>query len=279
MKIFYVDIYFLINFTVDILSVYLASRLASVRLSAARLILSGAVGAVLACVVVLFDIKGCFFVLMLMLSGILTVLAAQGYRGTLLFFKVLCGFIIAETVLGGFVTLVYNLLDKYLAPELSENELGTKNRGILLLALIVLTAYFIIRLVLMLFSGRTHEKTVTLAISLDGKKITLTGLIDSGNLLRDPFSSSPVVVAKYSALQSFLGIKKLEQICSDERYKARIRMIPSKTVGTESLLYGLRSDSITVGNKEIANAIIALDSQDGSFGGFGALVPSTLLEV
>ena len=278
MKIFYIDIYFLINFTVDILSVYLAARLVSLRLSAARLILSGAIGAVLACAVVIFDIKGFYFVLMLLFSGILTVYAAQGYSGALVFFKMLCGFIIAETALGGFVTLIYNLLDRYLAPELSEDEMGAKNRGILLLALIVLVAYFIIRLVLLLFSGRTHESTVKVVITVGGKSITVTGLIDSGNLLRDPFSSAPVVIVKLSSLSGFLGIKRAEEILKDVRYRARTRIIPSKTIGNESLLYGLRTDTVTVGNKEIGNAVIALDSQEGSFGGFGALVPSTLLE-
>ena len=53
MQVLYIDIYFLINFTVDLLALYFAAELARVKSTVFRIISSSLIGAFAACVIVL----------------------------------------------------------------------------------------------------------------------------------------------------------------------------------------------------------------------------------
>ena len=66
----------------------------------------------------------------------------------------------------------------------------------------------------------------------------------------------------------------------NEKFKTRIRLIPAKSIVGEKILIGIRSDRITLGaqNRIIENAVIAIDDDSGTFGGYSVLVPSCFLD-
>ena len=55
MKTLYIDVYFMINFTVDILAVFIAARMIHARITVKRLIMSGTVGALFATAELFFN--------------------------------------------------------------------------------------------------------------------------------------------------------------------------------------------------------------------------------
>ena len=89
MKTLYIDVYFLINFTVDLLAIYFASRISRVPVSTRRGILAAIVGGISASVIVFLESE-LVSLLLSVLSLVLTVYVAAGKvsarrRGKLLF--------------------------------------------------------------------------------------------------------------------------------------------------------------------------------------------------
>ena len=122
--------YFLINFTVDVLAMYFSLMLARISASRIRLIVSGIIGAGAACITVLFNMRPVFYILNLILTFFLMVLISAGSVTMLKRFKVYVAFIVIETLLGGLITYLYGVLDKYFAPFSAPSDCNNFTAGI-----------------------------------------------------------------------------------------------------------------------------------------------------
>ena len=138
MRTLYIDIYFLINLTVDIISLYFASRFSKIKTTTRRLILSATLGALSAVGVVFFPenvwLKLLVSGVSLIIMGLVTPLGASLRRKV----KFTISFLVFESLIGGIVSLIWNLFDKYLSSAISDLEGGAVNRKMLFLSLIVL---------------------------------------------------------------------------------------------------------------------------------------------
>ena len=113
MRTLYIDVYFLINFTVDILSLYFAATFSKVPTSSKKLIFSSLVGAVISVICVFLNeyqiIR--FFVASvgLFLMGYIAPNKVSVKRRI----KFIISFFIFSALTGGIVTFVWSFLDKY----------------------------------------------------------------------------------------------------------------------------------------------------------------------
>ena len=273
MKVFYIDVYFLINFTVDILALYFAGLLSGVKTTVARLIISACVGGATACLIAVFR----FSVIERYLLTITYIIVI-----TLLFVKVgsfirkikfTTAFLILEMFFAGSVTFFYEFLKRNLAPFLN-TDIGIENRKALIIALIIALTYFILKLVFTMFSAVKGERQVELIVNINDKSFSVDALVDSGNLLIDPMNVSPVILVKKKAITF---IKDLSEIENEESLKTRIRLIPAKGIGGSKIFIGLRCDSITVNGYQSNVNTIAIDEEEGSYGGYYALAPASVI--
>ena len=279
MQTFYVDIYFLINFTVNILALYFSALFTRVYSTTLRLIFASAFGALMASVVALLVPKGLLLLVIFILGTWLTVeifsVKAEFVRRIKLYF----GFIIFETFLGGFVTLIYNLLDTYLYPLVSGESFGAENRNLLLLSLIVLLAYGILKLIFTVFYNSKYENNVEITVSINNIEERITGLVDSGLMACDPLDSKPVLIVKKDSLDLTRNLGDISN-SQDVEIKKRIRVIPIKTLNEEKILLGIRSDYIKINGhpQKYENVVIAIDEEGGDYSGYMALVPLSIIE-
>lgn len=279
MKTFYIDVYFLINFTVDILALYFSALFVRIESTAKRLLISSVFASLTACAVVLLGLQGIPFLIILILSTIMNVEIFAPKETTLRKFKLAVAFLVFETFMGGFVNLVYNLLDTYIYPKISSKIFGAENKNILILSLIILLAYGLLKLIFIMFYTSKNEKNLELTIGLKNEEEKIIALVDSGCLVCDPLDSKPVIIAKRNALEMIEKIGNISEI-EDIEIKKRIRVIPIKTMGHEKILIGIRCDYVKIKGeaKKYENIVIAFDEEEGSFGGYKALVPSALAE-
>lgn len=157
-----------------------------------------------------------------------------------------------------------------------------------ILTVLFITATVFIYLLFSSFCSKAYKRdeNCVRADMFDGKKnYSLSLLVDSGNMARDPFSAKPVVIINRNALDSEL----LDAVCSafDEKDKDKCynhikpRVIPMKTVSGTTLLYAFVPESmhIILGNKKIkADCIIAIDSHENAFFGNDGIIPKVLLQ-
>ena len=283
MKTLYIDVYFLINFTVDLLALYFAAIFSKVPTSATRLVLSSIVGALLACGAVLVDE---YIWLKLICSAvILLIMAILGTKKIKFIrrIKFMVSFLIFSALVGGGVYFLWGLFDKYLYENVSSVTGGTVNRKLLMLAIIVLLSIGVFKMLVSMFSSNESRTSVALEICFMGKSIRTEAFVDSGNLAIDPMDMRPVLLIKRELAarifpSSVVSLSNPDLIEPDIR--RRVRLVPISRGGETHILTGVRPDSVCVISGERGEEIlvtIAIDKEGGSFGGYEALLPSASL--
>jgi stage II sporulation protein GA (sporulation sigma-E factor processing peptidase) len=110
-------------------------------------------------------------------------------------------------------------------------------------------------------SRMVRERTsADVEITLDGRSVTMKGIVDTGNFLTEPISGKPVMIVSAAAAKRFLpdefvkeAVKdRKSQLISEElmtsKYASRIRMIPFQSIGEDrGYLLGIRPDVIRIG--------------------------------
>lgn len=104
-----------------------------------------------------------------------------------------------------------------------------------------------------------------ITIEFEKKYKTIKAMIDTGNLLKDPLSGSPVVVVEKRELIEIIPeeiLNNVEKIISGEselnlhEYSSKFRVIPFTSLGKENgLLLGLKIDNLVIDYDEQENNI------------------------
>lgn len=255
----------------DFLTIYITAKLTHAKTSMLKVLAASAIGALYGVVAVVFISSTVLSVFgNAVVSAVLSFIAfgfSSGFSGLLRQSAVIWG---CGALLGGIMSALMTLGEPV---YLESNHSGTYSRYYILT---FAAAVLFIRI----FTGRSDRKNVEVEVCANGETVKFTALVDSGNLIREPLSGSPVIVAS-SSLFSEKMVEQIENIRhsegkADHPVKMRIRVIPQKTINGAGILYGFVPDEVKVGGK-IKNAVIALDESPGDgYGGFSGIVPTCL---
>ncbi len=282
----YADIFFLINFSMDFLALFLVSRLLDKRLSLLRFIISAAIGGVYACVALFLPFSGlaAFFIdaAMCVVMAFVAVGRRKQIKDSFTFSLVFCA---ASILLGGAMTALFNLFNKIGLDGLFGTEAGSDSISVWLFAALAAISGIVAALGGRFFKKRAVRKQGSVEICYGGEAISLPCLLDSGNLLREPISRLPCVVVDIDSVAYIFPRSFTEAVRNGnmtrirDQEMRRIRMIPASSALGESVMYGIRVDAIRLdlgsGAAEI-DAYIALSNSKISAKGVKALVPGEL---
>ncbi len=135
------------------------------------------------------------------------------------------------------------------------------------------------------FSGRRHVAHTGISVRCDGREITLSCLVDSGNLLHEPVSGDPVILVAPEALEGLLPhrmrsfFRRGEAGALDTLPPAdakRVRLIPIRSVGHTGLLLGYRPEEVIVEGRA-CHACLAVEPGAHKFDGCQAVLPVSLM--
>ncbi len=116
-------------------------------------------------------------------------------------------------------------------------------------------------------------------IQLFEKQETICALLDTGNLLRDPITKTPVIIVEKAKMYNILPkelLDNIEEIINgktidfndkeDEKYLSKMKIIPFSSIGkTNGMMLGIRANKVTIemdeNEKEIENVIIGISLQ------------------
>lgn len=282
MQTLYIDVYFLINTTVNILAFYFSSLTAKIPTTMKRTAISGAIGGIYA-VIGVFLYKN-RLITFLLSAATLVLMCEIVAHGVSLFRKIKLAvfFLVFEMMIGGAVHYAYELLDTYVYDSISGIEEGARSRNLLLLALIVLVVMGALRSVIGIFSSSTGAENIDLEIVFFGKISRIDAMIDSGNMAKDPMDSVPVMLIKEEDARKIFP----KEIFFDEVdkipdcYKGRIRLIPIALGGFSGIMRGVKADEVRIFDKKGSKirVTIAIDKEGGTYGGYTALMPSAALD-
>lgn len=289
----YADLLFLINAAMDGLCLLLTGKLLHRRVKTWRVALAAALGGVYA-VAVLFPDVGAGLSLLLDLAMCLAMcgitFGGRGGGGIRGLFSAVGVYFLLSMALGGIMTALYHLLNRAGWVSLLSELTGAGGDGLgswlfLLLALVGGG--------LSLWGGRLSRRAgrisfCTVRVELDGRQVVLRGMVDSGNLLRDPMGGRAVICADAHGLGDFLPSSLMEMMkgatstvphlsSSDAK---RVRIIPAGTATGNGILYGFLPDRILLtaegsGIQREVDAVVAVTPIPTN--GVEALVPSDLI--
>lgn len=282
MRTLYVDVYFLINFTVDILALYFASVFSKCPAKVHRLIISSFLGAFYAVFATVFltNEKLSLFFSAVILVGIVWI-SSKGisiYRKI----KFSVAFFLFQILIGGLVYYGYCMLDR-LFENFEYSSAGGENKNLLLLSLIILLAIGFLKLAFSFLGSVRSEKNAKISVFYLEREFSFDALVDTGNLAVDPLDKTPVMLINSKLCKMIFGFKITKETVEtcDSEIKKRIRIIPASFGGNKKILYGIKPDSayvITKKRKEKISVIIAVNNEENDFGGYDALIPFAALE-
>ena len=276
-----------INFSMDFLSLYITSKLLHIKPNHFKLSLSAITGALYALAILFFNPNVFINFIFSILTAFLLSLIAFGKQTIKNNIKNTCVFFAVNFALGGGITAICNTLNIW---KNSRNIMinGTFDvlYGDLPFGLLIILA--IICGLFSFLSGKIIRKRNTtkeceLIITLNKQSITLKGLIDSGNLLKEPISGKPVIIATFNSLRKIIPIELFDlfknkgtNIPHKCEYISRIRIIPTSTINDRNVLFGIFPDSVIL-DKKIVDVYIAITNDKDDFGNFSAIVPNEII--
>lgn len=285
----YADLLFLINTGMDGLCFFMTGRLLHRKLSPWRVLIGAMLGGMYAVAALFFecgqalalllDMGVCFILCALVFWG-----AKSGGIGRL--FVTTAIYLLLSMTLGGVMTVLFNFLNRI--GFINALPAGEDGLGTWLFALLAILSSIITLSGGRFFRKESRIRQCRVTVELDSRRVELDGLVDTGNLLRDPLSGRPVICADRRLLSGLLSPGLARAMEDSQRATSlspadakRLRLIPAGSATGHGILTGFVPDQILISyihrNKEQqreVNAVIASAELTDTH----AIVPAELID-
>ena len=294
MQIIYPDVLFIVNFCMDYIALYLCGIFVHAVKRKRLLFLSSLLGGAYSVISVFVGVETVLSVFINFSVSVLLCYITYGknIKG-IRFFRLMITFYTISLTLGGAITAFYNFLNRIFSDNTIAQALYSESKKAYMFLLISVLCSFLIVLFAKLFLINSTETVCSLKITVLGNSKSVSGIVDSGNYLREPFSGKPVIIVKKEAVFDILpcNICEICESCCAETISSassdflNIRIIPIHTVAGDKIILGYNPEKIEISlvkkGRNIqfcADAVIGLDTDKTQrFEGCDAIVPSTLI--
>ena len=260
----YVDVVLIENLIMNYIILLATGLILKTKLKHLRLIIASLLGAVYSIVAYInfLEIYSNFF--MKILLSVIIVYIAYNQKKMKKMWKSLLIFYLTSFVFGGAAfALIYIIRPQDI---LIKNGLflGTYPLKTVILAAIV--AFIVIITAFTIVKTKVTKKDMfcNIEIKLNGKILKTKALIDSGNMLKEPITNTPVVVIERSLLYEYLPKEilnhlddiiggDLEKIPEEIRnqYISRLKLIPFSSLGKQNgMLIGIKPEYLKIIKEE-----------------------------
>lgn len=131
--------------------------------------------------------------------------------------------------------------------------------GAIIAFIIIITAFTIVRTKI-----TKKDMFCKVEIQINGKKIETTAMLDTGNLLKEPITNTPVIVVEHTLLYDCIPkeiLNHLDEMLGGEfenipekikeEYMAKLKFIPFSSLGKQNgMLLGMKAESVKIKDGE-----------------------------
>jgi len=258
----YADVVFLINLLMNIFIFWITSKLIKRKILFRRLFLGGFISSLLFCLFIfvsfLIRFYNIFTMMFVLIAGLFAAFSPKNIKELLklIVLSNISAFCVGGMGVGLFFytnlpNLIGNMVDFYV-----------EDFSLKLLLIISSTTYIVIKLSIGWLKRVLikKQKFYNAKIYMEDKIVDLMMLVDTGNSLHDPITKTPVIIAEFNSIKSFLPNdlkviyyeKKEEDFnqitaCQDFDFIKRIRVIPYASLGKQNgILFGFRADKLEI---------------------------------
>ncbi len=266
--IVYADVVFIENLIINSVILYVTLLIRKVKISIVRILISSALGSLYAVISIKINNN---FIMKIILS-VLMIAIIYPTKNKKRFLETIILFYLISITAGGSAIAISYLIQDYKISEL--NNLPIISFPILISGLGTVVGIILIMATINNLKNRISKKDIffDVEIYIEDKKEKLKALLDTGNMLKDPLSNKPVMIATKRSLKSIIPEEILDNINlilgGDKIGKLitkRIKLIPFNSLGNEhGILIGIKSDKIVINNNEIKDVIIGIYEKEFS---------------
>lgn len=285
----YLDLIWLLNVLIDFVLLQMTAFLVKAELKKWRLLAGTFLASIFIFVLFIPDFRWMYQPLGKFLYSILIVLVVFGYRRFRYFVQVLTAFYFVAFMIGGGMLALHYLLQPSTAAWTSVfSSAGVSVHSIgwffVLLAFPFVAIFSRRRLIAVKSKQIRGKEIVTFEVRVDHRLLRGKGLVDSGNLLHDPITRTPVMIIEAAAFQNELPPGLYEAVAKDDfsvdsfglksPWERRIRLIPYRGAGGKNAFFlAFKPDHVIVNDgkrkESCPNIYVALSgkplSREGEF--------------
>ncbi len=272
----YIDVVFLENLVMNSIILVASGIILKKKMKWIRIILASSLGAIYTIIGYISVLEIYSNLILKVILSILIIYIAFNPQTVKQLWKDLLIFYLTSFVFGGVAfALIYVVKPQDI---LMKNGLflGTYPLKTVLLAAIV--AFIIIIAAFAIVKTKFSKKDMfcDVEVELNNKKIKTRAMIDTGNLLKEPITNTPVIVLEHTLLYECVPkeiLDNLESILGGElvkipekvrnEYISKLKLIPFASLGKQNgMLVGIKADSLKIiqddQEKENKNVIIGI---------------------
>lgn len=252
----YLDIVFLENIIMNYIILFATGIISKEKIRQIRIIISSIIGSIYSVAYYITEITLYVTIIAKVLLSIAMIYIAFNSRNIKNTFKLLIIFYLTSFAFGGCAFAILY----YIKPQnvLYQNGKFIGLYPIKIAILGGLIGFLIINIAFKLVKNKLNIEDIfcKLKIYNNGKEQTLRAIIDTGNLLKDPITNSPVIIIEKNKLINILPkeiLENTEKIINGEyefsneylKYASRFRVLPFTSLGKQNgMLLGFKVDKI-----------------------------------
>lgn len=272
--VIYADVLIILNTYINFILLRLSGYFVGAEINRLRLF-SGALAGGVYSLIILADgmPRGVSVILKIAVSALIVIIGFRQH-GIRYFFRCFLSFYTVSFVFAGLMLALWI----FVSPDTMMYNNGEVYFGFDTMTLLVTATacYGLLRLIYFFIEKRTAKASLfNIEIYFLDKVISCRALLDSGNNLRDYFTSLPVIL---------VSEEKLRELMQDDitREKLKVRYIPFSTIGGEGLVPVFRPDRVRIysvsSDFETSDVLIGQSRTRIKNGEFEAILPCDVLQ-
>ena len=274
----YIDIVLLENIIMNYIIIYATAIILKKNKRHIRFFIASFIGAIYSILAYISILKIYSNIFLKIILSIIIVYIAFNPQNIKKMWKALAIFYLVSFVFGGVAFAMIYMVKPQDVLMRNGLFLGTYPLKTIILGAII--SFVLIVVVFKIIKTQISKKSIycDIEIKLNEKIINTKAMIDTGNLLKDPITNTPVIVVERSLLYECLPkeiLNNIEKILGGDldsvpeniknKYISKLKIIPFSSLGKENgMLIGIKSEYIILKNselqedKKIKNIIVAI---------------------
>lgn len=272
----YLDVVLIENLIMNYIILYATGIILKINIKHIRLIIASLLGAIYSIIAYMSVLEIYSSIILKIILSVVIVYISYNPQNVKQLWKHILIFYMTSFVFGGAAfALIYVVKPQEIFMK-NGLFLGTYPLKTILLGAII--AFFVIITSFKIVKSKISKKDMfcIVKVKINNKEIETKVMIDTGNLLKEPISNTPVIVLEHTLLYDCIPkeiLNNLENILGGEfssvpeeiknQYISKLKVIPFSSLGKQNgMLMGIKPEYIIVENEEsekkISNVIIGI---------------------
>lgn len=259
----YVDIIFLENIIMNMAILYATSILLKEKARFFRIVIASAIGSIYVIISYISNLKiYSSIILKIILSVIIVYVAFNATKAKVLLNQTLI-FYLTSFVFGGVALYLIYFIKPEEITMINGNFSGTYPIKVIFLGAVVAISIIMISIKIIKTKITKKDMFYDITIKLEGREVKTKAMVDTGNLLKEPITNTPVVIVEYSILYDILPkeiLNNLDEILGGdlekipkeirEQYLTKLKFIPFSSLGKQNgMLIGIKAEELEIKNE------------------------------